>query len=91
MEQRDWMPAQFNWAQIHFMKHAADPKYVASSKGAKRELAFGELAGDLFGADKSPLPAGETNVSGNVKRLLKKMLLEKHSRSPVQPKRKTSS
>lgn len=73
------------------MKHAADPRFCAPSKGAKRELTFGELAGDLFGADKSPLPAGETNVSGNVKRLLKKTLLDKHSRSPVQPKRKASS
>lgn len=41
---------------------------------------FAELAGDLFGADTSPLPKGVTNVSGNVKELLKQKLRAKHSR-----------
>lgn len=41
---------------------------------------LGELAGDLFGADTSPLPVGEENVSGHVKQLLKEKLRAKHSR-----------
>ena len=44
------------------------------------EPTMGELAGDLFGADTSPLPFGEHNVSGRVKQLLKEKLRAKHSR-----------
>lgn len=41
---------------------------------------LGELAGDLFGADTSPLPFGEENVSGRVKQLLKEKLRANCSR-----------
>ena len=41
---------------------------------------FMELAGDLAGADDSPLPAGIHDVSGNVKSLLKRKLRAKLSR-----------
>ena len=44
------------------------------------QATFGELAGDLFGADASPLPPGAENVSGRVKQLLKEKLRAKHSR-----------
>ena len=44
------------------------------------QATLGELAGDLFGADTSPLPLGAENVSGRVKQLLKEKLRAKHSR-----------
>ncbi len=44
------------------------------------EPSFADLAADLFGADTSPLPRGVTDVSGNVKALLKQKLRAKHSR-----------
>jgi hypothetical protein len=41
---------------------------------------LGELGRDLFGADRSPLPPGQNNVSGRVKQLLDRKLRAKHSR-----------
>lgn len=44
------------------------------------ELTLAQLAGDLFGADTSPLPAGMKNVSGNVKALLRQNFRETQRR-----------
>ena len=44
------------------------------------QTSFADLAAVLFGADASPLPAGAKNVSGYVKKLIKRKLSEKHSR-----------
>jgi hypothetical protein len=44
------------------------------------EPSFADLAADLLGADTRPLPKGVSDVSGNVKALLRKKLHEKHSR-----------
>ena len=46
----------------------------------EHQPSFADLAADLFGADTSPLPKGVSNVSGNVKALLKQKLRAKHSR-----------
>ena len=41
---------------------------------------FAELTSDLAGADASPLPPGVSDVSGNIKALIKQKLRAKHSR-----------
>lgn len=50
------------------------------ARDAVHQPSFADLAADLFGADPSLLPAGVSDVSGNVKKLLKQKLREKHSR-----------
>lgn len=50
------------------------------ARDAVHQPSFADLAADLFGADNSPLPKGVSDVSGNVKKLLKQKLREKHSR-----------
>ncbi len=52
--------------------------YVERDSASQPTL--GELGKGLFGADTSPLPPGENNVSGRVKQLLDKKLRAKHSR-----------
>lgn len=56
------------------------PSRRKTKRNAQPELNFGQLAGDLFGSDTSPLSAGVTNVSGNIKVLLMQILREKHKR-----------
>ncbi|MEO8203532.1 MAG: hypothetical protein ABI630_06690 [Betaproteobacteria bacterium] len=58
--------------------HEAVHEFV--NRDQSQQPSFSELAADLFGADTNPLPKGVVDVSGNIKRLIKRKLRAKHSR-----------
>ncbi len=49
-------------------------------RGQDHQPSFADLTADLAGADTGPLPAGVSDVSANVKALVKRKLRAKHSR-----------